>query len=67
MQNLQNNLKNPMSFLAELITDKVGEMFEKLLVDAKWRFWPSITISRFHAAVYRFWKMREFLALADFV
>ena len=23
------------------------------------RFWPSITISRFHAVVYRFWKMRE--------
>ena len=32
-----------------------------------YRFWPSITISRFHAVVYRFWKMREFLALADFV
>ena len=24
-------------------------------------------ISRFHAVVYRFWKMREFLVLADFV
>ena len=32
-----------------------------------YRFWPSITISRFHAVVYRFWKMREFLGLADFV
>ena len=32
-----------------------------------YRFWPSITISRFHAVVYRFWKMREFLVLADFV
>ena len=32
-----------------------------------YRFWPSITISRFHAVVYRFWMMREFLALADFV
>ena len=26
-----------------------------------YRFWPSITISRFHAVVYRFWKMRQFL------
>ena len=32
-----------------------------------YRFWPSITISRFHAMVYRFWKMQEFLGLADFV
>ena len=32
-----------------------------------YRFWPSITISRFHAVVYRFWKMGEFLALADFI
>ena len=32
-----------------------------------YQFWPSITISRFHAVVYRFWKMREFLGLADFV
>ena len=32
-----------------------------------YRFWPSITISRFHAVVYRFWKIREFLGLADFV
>ena len=32
-----------------------------------YRFWPSITISRFHAGVYRFWKMREFLGLVDFV
>ena len=32
-----------------------------------YRFWPSITISRFHAVVYQFWKMREFLGLADFV
>ena len=32
-----------------------------------YRFWPSITNSRFHAVVYRFWKMREFLGLADFV
>ena len=32
-----------------------------------YRFWPSITISRFHAVVYRFWKMRELLGLADFV
>ena len=31
-----------------------------------YRFWPSITISRFHAVVYRFWKMREFLGLSDF-
>ena len=31
-----------------------------------YRFWPSITISRFHAGVYRFWKMREFLGLSDF-
>ena len=31
------------------------------------RFWSSITISRFHAVVYRFWKMREFLGLADFI
>ena len=30
-----------------------------------YRFWPSITISRFHAVVYRFWKMREFLGLVD--
>ena len=32
-----------------------------------YRFRPSITISRFHAVVYRFWKMREFLRLSDFV
>ena len=32
-----------------------------------YRFRPSITISRFHAVVYRFWKMREFLGLANFV
>ena len=32
-----------------------------------YRFWPSITISLFHAVVYRFWKMQEFLGLADFV
>ena len=32
-----------------------------------YRFWPSITISRFHAVVYRFWKMQEFLGLTDFV
>ena len=32
-----------------------------------YRFWPSITISRFHAVVYRFRKMGEFLALPDFV
>ena len=31
-----------------------------------YRFWPSITISRFHAGMYRFWKMREFLGLSDF-
>ena len=31
------------------------------------RFWPSITISRFHAVVCRFWKIRRFLGLADFV
>ena len=31
-----------------------------------YRFWPSITISRFHAGVYRFWKMPEFLGLSDF-
>ena len=30
-----------------------------------YRFLPLITISRFHAVVYRFWKMREFLGLAD--
>ena len=33
----------------------------------KYRFWPSITISRFHAVVYRFWIMRKFLELADFI
>ena len=32
-----------------------------------YRFWPSITISRFHAVVYGFWKIREFLGLTDFV
>ena len=31
-----------------------------------YRFWPSITISRFHAVVCRFWKMREFVGLSDF-
>ena len=31
-----------------------------------YRFWLPITISRFHAVVYRFWKMREFLGLSDF-